>query len=420
MTRPAGSRRWSTTGSVAVAVLGAVALAVTVVLAQRTLALASEVVVRGEADLVLSLVLRDLAEEGASFDEAALGRALDAHRERGLRGLSLGGRGGRLIRVGEAPPIDGHVRPGETQIFGDRIRAAAVVPPRLLRDLRDLRGEGPRGEGRPFERRHGALLVVELEPPILARLQAGLARIAFVAAGAAIALVAFAIALARSARRLAAIEERAAREARLVALGSMSSVLAHEIRNPLASLKGHAQLLVEDLEDPRRRGKAQRVVDEAERLELLTTNLLDFVRDGVIERSPIGVADLVARATEGLPRDRIDVEASIEGLDADPVRLPRALQNLLSNALEASPNDASVTLTIARAAGFVELRVRDRGPGLPPGTEIFEPFVTTRVRGTGLGLPIARRIAEQHGGSLVAEDHPEGGALFTLRIPEAR
>ena len=108
-----------------------------------------------------------------------------------------------------------------------------------------------------------ALLTVELEPPMIASLRADLSRISVVATVQRMPLLAFAVAWARSARKLDAVERRAEREQRLVALGGMSSVMAHELRNPLASLKGHAQLLVEDLENDKHRKKAERIVAEA-------------------------------------------------------------------------------------------------------------------------------------------------------------
>jgi two-component system sensor histidine kinase HydH len=265
------------------------------------------------------------------------------------------------------------------------------------------------------------LLVVELEPPVIEQLRGNLTRISFVAAGAALVLIAFAIAWSRTAARLSAIERRAAREQRLVALGSMSSVMAHELRNPLASLKGHAQLLAEDLQDDKQRKKAERVVAEAQRLEALTTSLLDFVRDGPIERSSVSAESLAARALQDLPADRVDVKAAGAGsMQVDEPRLARAVHNLVDNALKASPDNARVELSIESAGSEVVIIVRDRGPGLPADSQIFEPFVTTRVRGTGLGLPVARRIAEQHGGTLSAVDHPSGGAVFTLRFPLVR
>ena len=258
-------------------------------------------------------------------------------------------------------------------------------------------------------------LVVEFEPPVLAKLRRDLTWISVVAALSGAVLFVFAIAWSRSAKRFASIEERAAREQRLVALGTMSSVMAHELRNPLASLKGHAQLLVEDLENDKHRQKAMRVVTEAERIESLTTSLLDFVRDGPMEQDAVTPADLVAQAIADLPKDRIllDLAGSPASLTADAPRLARAIHNLVDNALQAASSNVEL--------GFHDrtITVRDHGPGLPAGAQIFEPFLTTRVKGTGLGLAVARRIAEQHGGTLEGENHPDGGALFTLKLPSS-
>jgi len=206
----------------------------------------------------------------------------------------------------------------------------------------------------------------------------------------------------------------------------MSSVMAHELRNPLASLKGHAQRLAEDLEDPKAKKKADRVVAEAQRIEDLTTSLLDFVRDGPIERTESTASSLVEKALADLPADRVDVRldpkmTELRPMVIDEPRLARAVHNLVDNALKArEEKDARVELAIERDRGKgddVVITVRDHGPGIADGAQMFEPFVTTRVRGTGLGLPVARRIAEQHGGTLIGENHPSGGAIFTLRFP---
>lgn len=403
------------------AALAALALGVTVMTSQQALSEASDVVVRGEGDLLLGALVSDLAEEPAPVSKEALERALETHRAEGLRYVALVDREGRpLAEAGRAEIASSTQRPGESHIEGRRARMTGLLaPPR-----RGLRSTVPGGGG-PFgarpDRPGATLLVVELEPPVIETLRRDLRRIAVVAAAAAGVLLAFAVAWSRSARRLAALEERAAREQRLVALGSMSSVMAHELRNPLASLKGHAQLLAEDLEDAgdaKRHAKAERVVGEAERLELLTTTLLDFVRDGPIERTKTTPSELVGRSLEGLPEQRVkvDLASAPPALEIDAGRLARAIHNLVDNALQASSEDAE--LKMATDGRDVVVTVRDRGPGLPPGSEaqIFEPFMTTRVRGTGLGLAVARRIAEQHDGTLTGDNHPSGGALFTLRL----
>jgi two-component system sensor histidine kinase HydH len=398
----------------AMAVLAVLSLGATVFVAQRALSEAATVVVRGEGDVLMATLARELAtEDGTPPTASQLERALDMHASSGLRYLALVERGGVVVAEAGTPELVGErLPPGESVTRGRRVRLAGPLlapgPRRVLR-----RGRPPRGTLIP-------LMVVEFEPPVIEKLRGHLTRISVVATVAGGVLLAFAFAWSRSATRLAAIEQKAAREQRLVALGSMSSVMAHELRNPLASLKGHAQLLVEDLEEPKQRAKAERVVGEAERLEGLTTSLLDFVRDGPIERSQVPPAEIVTRSLEHLARDRVnlDLNAAPAALFVDAARLSRALHNLIDNALQATSDAEAVDLRIAGEGADVVIDVRDRGPGIPPGSEaqIFEPFHTTRVRGTGLGLAVARRIAQQHGGSLTGENHPSGGALFRLRF----
>jgi two-component system sensor histidine kinase HydH len=399
--------------------LAVLSLGLTVRVAQRALTEASDVIVRGEGDALVSAVLSDIAEEDAPPTRALLEQELTAHQAQGLRYVALLQRDGSPeVEAGDARLRDAPLRPGQSVVVEKRVRLVAPLmphrrPPPPPREPGALRRAGPG----PLP-----LLAVELEPPVIEKLRADMTRIEVVAAIAGSVLLAFAVAWSRSASRLALVEQRAAREQRLVALGSMSSVMAHELRNPLASLKGHAQLLVEDLSNERQRAKAERVVSEAERLELLTTNLLDFVRDGPIERTPITPAELVARSLEHLATERVKVDLTRAPgtLLVDGSRLARAVHNVVDNALQAAPEEG-VELCVERGGDETVVSVRDRGPGIPPGSEahIFEPFVTTRVRGTGLGLAVARRIAEQHGGTLTGANHPSGGAIFTLRFPGA-
>lgn len=400
------------------AVLAVLSLGATVFVAVRALSDASDVVIRGEGDVLMSTVASDLAQEPKPLSAQDLQRVLDARASSGLRYLAVVDREGRpSVEAGSAQMPGVMTRPGQAVAVGQRVRVMAPVgrPRRGPFNERGERGERPPGMmGLP-------LLVIELEPPVIATLRAHLERIAIVATVAGAILIAFAIAWSRSAARLAAIEARTTHEQRLVALGSMSSVMAHELRNPLASLKGHAQLLVEDLEEPQKRAKAERVVKEAERLELLTTSLLDFVRDGPIERISTPTRELVDRAIEGLARSRVDIRMSDapERVLVDADRLARALHNVVDNALQATSDGEPIELSIETIGNEVAMTVRDHGVGIPPGSEsqIFEPFHTTRTKGTGLGLAVARRILEQHGGSLTGENHRDGGAVFQLRFP---
>ncbi len=421
--------RWVTGGSVALGALAALGLAITVLVAQRALGEASDIVVRGEGAALVTAVSDDLATSGGPFDAKALAASLAKHEAEGLRYLAVVDRPGSLplASAGQAS-VEGPLgAPGDLTVVGRRARLVSNLgPPRPPnKPAGGPGGEPPRPPpgGGPGRGPHGPpVLVLEIEPPVIAALRADLALVAVVGGVAAAVLLAFALAWSRSVARLAAVEQKAEHERRLVALGRMSSVMAHELRNPLASLKGHAQLLAESLEgDAKNHAKAERVVAGAERLEQLTSSLLDFVREGPIDVRPVAPAELAMRAIEHLPAERVRLELSsapVE-LEVDPALAALALRNLVENAIHAAPDGGPVTVRFEAAGEGALIEVRDRGPGLPAGGEeaIFEPFFTTRVRGTGLGLPIARRIAEQHGGTLTGEDHPGGGAVFRLRLP---
>jgi two-component system sensor histidine kinase HydH len=237
-----------------------------------------------------------------------------------------------------------------------------------------------------------------------------------------LALLVATIVLWRLARRAESLQVAAERDRTLVTLGEMSAVLAHEIRNPLAALKGHAQLLVERLEAPgAEREKAERLVHETRRLERLVNDLLSFVRSSRITPAPAEPAAVLRDAVQAVAPERIDVEtaAAPSTWRLDAPRMQQALANVLRNALEASPDGARVLATAYADGHELVFRIRDRGPGLPPGDaeRLFEPFHTTRVQGTGLGLAVARRIAELHGGRVTARTYPGGGAEFCIVIP---
>jgi two-component system, NtrC family, sensor histidine kinase HydH len=208
----------------------------------------------------------------------------------------------------------------------------------------------------------------------------------------------------------------------LKVLGQMSAVLGHEIRNPLASLKGHVQLLLEKLpaDHPGRRG-AEVVLRETMRLEELSRHVLEFVRTGSVESENADPAALVRTAVESTGADdvRIEVRRAPAAWPLDSRRMEEVLVNLLRNAREASTAGQPIEVTVQGQASNLVIEVRDRGEGIVPGEEerVFEPFYTRRAKGTGLGLALARRIVEGHGGRITAHNHPDGGAVFTVSLP---
>jgi two-component system sensor histidine kinase HydH len=221
-----------------------------------------------------------------------------------------------------------------------------------------------------------------------------------------------------------ALAERQARQERLASLGEMSAVLAHEIRNPLTSLKGHSQLLQETAPEGRIRMKADRIIAEVGRLEALVNDLLDFVRTGKVEQVELDPVAVLQEAVELVGEGeeiRLVVDQAPTRWALDRTRMRQVLVNLLQNACQASPEGNPVEVSMAEEKDWLVVRVMDQGPGVSEEEveRIFEPFVTRRSQGTGLGLAVARRLTELHGGSLTVSSGPEGGACFLARIPRS-
>jgi two-component system sensor histidine kinase HydH len=263
---------------------------------------------------------------------------------------------------------------------------------------------------------------IEFVPVLAPRLSRGAHAMLAVALATVGVLAALSVAALRLLGFRDALVRRLEQERRLASIGQMSAVLAHEIRNPLAALKGHSQLLAEALpEAGRERARADRVVREAVRLEALTTDLLAFVRSGTISPVEVDPARLVRETADEIAPGRIDIDEA--GAPArwrlDPVRMKQALSNVLENAVHASPDGARVRAVVRQDGAALAFEVRDSGEGIPAGQEelIFEPFQTRKARGTGLGLAVARRIVALHGGSIGARNDPGGGAVFSITLP---
>jgi|WetSurMetagenome_2_1015567.scaffolds.fasta_scaffold62765_1 signal transduction histidine kinase len=236
--------------------------------------------------------------------------------------------------------------------------------------------------------------------------------------------------LLRMLHRFVEVKARESAEAQLKSLGIMAASLAHEIRNPLGAIKGLTQLAQEEISpDNAAQTQLRTVVSEAERLEGLVSNLLDFARPKEPQISEFDVVDLLADV-QNMLRSRLEASGVALQLEADsgplrvrsdPAGLRQVLLNLLLNAIDASPHGSTVVLkpSCDKNKNYVNLQIDDAGPGLGgrSSDEYFQPFVTTKVRGTGLGLVISRRIIERLGGSIVLEDNAQGGARCSIRLP---
>lgn len=218
-----------------------------------------------------------------------------------------------------------------------------------------------------------------------------------------------------------------ARKNRLADLGQMASHVAHEVRNNLVPVTLYLGLLRRRISDD---GGSLMVLDKVEAgftaLEATVNDLLHFTsdRDPQLQPFPLGrvIDEVLCSLAPQMSAQRIDAETDVPAellVTADRHMVRRAVLNLALNALDAMPDGGSLSVISADCDGAIELEVADSGPGLSDEVRrrAFEPFYTTKHGGTGLGLAIVYRIAEVHGGAVLAQNCPEGGAAFTLRIP---
>lgn len=218
-----------------------------------------------------------------------------------------------------------------------------------------------------------------------------------------------------------------ARQNRLADLGQMAAHVAHEVRNSLVPMKLYLSLL-------RRRIKGDtgsvdvldKVTSGFTALEATVSDLLHFSSDREPSRSSFDLPSLLAEVCQSLA-PQLDAQGILAEIDcpaglslrADRDMLRRAVLNLVLNALDAMPSGGRLVMTVCQSARGVEIEVADSGPGIPAEQldRLCEPFFTTKASGTGLGLAIVDRIVEVHGGELHVANCAEGGAAFTLCIP---
>lgn len=221
------------------------------------------------------------------------------------------------------------------------------------------------------------------------------------------------------------LSARLQQQEKMAFLGEMAATLAHEIRNPLGSIKGFAQLhLVENIPQEMR-DDLEIIVKEAQRLEQLTWDLLTYARPahtGLQHMTPAAFCEELTRKMALSRPDRHCI-CLCEGPEIlfDWAKLTQIATNLLNNACDAvaEMQDAEVRLSIVVHENLLELKVTDNGPGIPTDMQerVFEPFVTTKTRGTGLGLAIVKRLVEDMNGSIVFRNNETGGLEVTVKLP---
>ncbi|MDJ0834920.1 MAG: ATP-binding protein [Acidobacteriota bacterium] len=235
-------------------------------------------------------------------------------------------------------------------------------------------------------------------------------------------------------RRNKKLQEQALKADRLAYVGTLSSGLAHEIRNPLNSMNINVQLIEEELEDMgvSRDSELREMLEgtrrEVGRLERLVSSFLAYARPTKLETRPLNVNDVVRETLTFLDPEireqavtlRTHFDENLPPVHMDGNQMKQALINVIQNGVHVLQSGQLMEITTRRAGGDkVLVIIRDEGPGISPEElkNIFKEFYSTRIGGTGLGLPIAQRIAELHRGGIKVESDVGKGTSFTFILP---
>lgn len=237
--------------------------------------------------------------------------------------------------------------------------------------------------------------------------------------------------LAIANRNLAKAEAVVRRSERLAAIGQLMAGLAHELRNPLGTMKASAEVLLKNIpaEQSIPRELAGYIREEVDRTNSLVTRFLDFAKPLELRRSPSDLNEIADRALDRIGRHdppfattwHRNFSPDVPALPLDAELMEHVFYNLLLNAAQASPGGTPITIKTRAVPGGVEASVIDRGSGIQPDQRenIFNPFFTTKPSGTGLGLAIVSKIVDEHGGTIAVESEPGHGSVFRIFLPSA-
>ena len=227
------------------------------------------------------------------------------------------------------------------------------------------------------------------------------------------------------------LQEQLVERERLAAIGTTAATFAHEVGNPLNSMLMTGQLLERylvknhDQIDQKAGETLQNLMSEIKRLSALLSEFRSLARRQKLDLRPVSlstvIADVLAVETPSYQDSGVRVEQDVPidlpvvVVDAEKVR--QAVLNLCKNAVEAMPQGGTLRVSANHQEGTIRVAISDTGAGIPPGVNIFEPFITTKSQGTGLGLTIVRQIVAAHHGTLTYHSTPGQGTTFTLELP---
>lgn len=237
--------------------------------------------------------------------------------------------------------------------------------------------------------------------------------------------------LAAANQSLKEAEQQVRRSERLAALGQLTAGLAHELRNPMGTMKTSAELLARNVEKENAiaREMAGYIRDEVDRTNSLITRFLDFARPQSLKPQTGDLSAMLDHAIERFEREKTsnitvykNYSPDIPPVAYDAELMERVILNLITNAAQASPSGGAVTVKTRLAGDMAEIAVIDRGSGIDPKNleSIFNPFFTTKAEGVGLGLAICSKIVDEHGGQIKVESTPGEGSVFHVFLPVHR
>jgi len=223
-------------------------------------------------------------------------------------------------------------------------------------------------------------------------------------------------------------QEELVRSERLATVGKLAAHVAHEIRNPLATIGGFTRSILRTPDNlPKVQRNAEIILSEVVRLEQILANVMNFTKPGDPVMRERDINDFVETVCGFHENDfaeqnvtlRRSFDAACPVMQFDPDQIRQVLINLIQNALDAMPGGGELTVMTRRQDGFVEIVVADTGCGVSEDDmeSLFDAFFTTKAGGTGLGLSVSQKIAHGHGGDILVQSKPGAGSSFTLRLP---
>ncbi len=222
------------------------------------------------------------------------------------------------------------------------------------------------------------------------------------------------------------IEQQLVKSQHLASLGTLAAGVAHEIRNPMQALRMKAEALAEKAADhPYIKEAAEVLIKNADRVLMITKEMLDLSKQKDVERKPVNVNETIESVTQFIQFRNIKLFkelGDVPRVSGDPQQLSQVMINLIENAIKAMPHGGSIIIKTYSAGQDVNIDIIDTGIGITPENlvKIFDPFFTTHAESTGLGLSISYKIIREHGGSIKVKSEVGKGSTFTVSIPALR